>query len=89
MKAAAILALIALAGCSTYEERVANTCSRLGAPPGSSEYWPCVHHEMEIDQRDRAAGAGMMMTGAALLYRPPVQQATCTTFGNMTHCSGY
>ena len=86
MKPAAILLLAALAGCTSYADRVAGYCLRLA--DSSDHYWDCIHQQQEIDQRDRAMWAGVAVSGAALSsYRPA--STTCTTFGNVTHCSGY
>ena len=65
-----IVALLLLTGCTTYAERVSNTCSRLGFPPGSEHYWDCTYQQQEIDQRDRAMGGAMAISGAALMMRP-------------------
>lgn len=71
-KTLAIAALIALAatGCTSYEERVANTCARLGAPMGSEGYWPCVRERQAIDAADRASWGAVTAAGASILAAP-------------------
>ncbi len=69
---AALAAIVVgtLTGCSSYADRVAATCERLGAPLGSDEYWPCVRQQMAIDQQDRAMWGGVMASGVSSLNRP-------------------
>lgn len=62
--------LLAVSGCSSYADRVAATCGRLGAPRGSAYYWSCVQQQVDVDQRDRAAWGGVTMAGAGLLSGP-------------------
>lgn len=64
------LVFLLLAGCSSYAQRVANTCSELGMGPGSPDYAGCVHDQIVTDQQDRAMWAGTTAVGASLLYRP-------------------
>lgn len=66
-----LLLAIGLAGCTSYAERVAGTCQRLGAPRGTPQYWDCVHQQVEIDQRDRAMWSGTTAVGASLIQGPP------------------
>jgi hypothetical protein len=85
-----VLAAMAFAvvGCTSYEERVANTCSRLGAPPGSANYWDCVHMQMANDNQQRAMWGGLAAVGAGIAAQPAAQPVgiTCTTWSNMTSC---
>jgi hypothetical protein len=57
--------------CSTYEERIAAHYSRLGAPPGSAEYWPCIQEAEELQQRNAEMWGGVAATGASMLAPPP------------------
>jgi outer membrane biogenesis lipoprotein LolB len=74
MKSLLALAAIALlAGCSTYAQRVQATCTSLGAPPGSSAYWPCVQQQQAIDAQDRAMWGGVLaasVTPAPIIIVP-------------------
>lgn len=62
-----LLLCLSLGACSSYADRVAITCAQLGAPRGSDAYWPCVHQQVAVDQRDRAAWAGVTVAGAGML----------------------
>jgi len=64
-----ILAVVTLASCSTYGERVAATCASLGAPQGTPHYWDCVQQQVAVDQADRAMWSGTTAVGSALLRR--------------------
>lgn len=66
----ALLALLLVAGCSTYGQRVAATCASLGAPQGSPHYWSCVQQQVDVDRRDRAMWGGTTAAGAAVLQGP-------------------
>lgn len=85
-----LVVAVALAGCSSYADRGAATCSRLGAPPGSPNYWPCVQQQQAIDAQDRAMWGGVAASGAAVMSRPAPQPwtASCSTVGGTTFCSG-
>lgn len=61
---------ILLASCTSYEQRVANTCARLGMGPGEPEYNQCVLEEMNNDSRERAAWSGVTNTGAYMMHPP-------------------
>lgn len=61
------LLLAGLSACSTYPERVAATCSKFGAGPGTEHYWDCVQQQQEMDSRSQAAWLGV---GAAMAVRP-------------------
>lgn len=65
----AALLLLGLAGCSSYADRVANTCSQFGAPRGSAAYWPCVQQQQYLDQRDRAAWGALIAPPAVVVVR--------------------
>jgi len=52
-----LLALLSLASCSSYADRVAATCYKLGNYPG------CEHDQMMSDQMDRAMWAGVALGG--------------------------
>lgn len=84
----ALILLLSVSGCTSYAERVAATCRRMGMGPGTEDYAPCVHQQMEIDQRDRAMWAGVAGMGAASLstsqYRP--RMVTCSQNGAFTNC---
>lgn len=62
--------LLTVTACSSYADRVAATCGRLGAPRGSEYYWSCVQQQVDVDQRDRAMWGGTTAAGAALLADP-------------------
>jgi hypothetical protein len=62
-----LASLLAVSACSSYADRVAATCERLGAPRGTPHYWDCVQQQQEIDQRDRAMWGGVTATGAGML----------------------
>lgn len=64
------LIFLLLAGCSSYAQRVAHTCSELGMGPGTADYADCVHQQIDTDQRDRAMWSGTTAVGASMLYRP-------------------
>lgn len=66
-----LLALLLLAGCSSYADRVASTCARLGAPMGTENYWSCVEMQHDIDQRDRAMWGRTTAAGAYMLAPAP------------------
>jgi hypothetical protein len=85
----ATAALIILAACTPYEQRMANACTRMGAPPGSPDYWPCIHHVMDLDQQNRAMWAGVSAVGASSLSTPAPSQAYCSSMGNMSYCRGW
>lgn len=63
--------VVALAGCSTYEQRVAGHCARLGAGPGTSQYWPCVERTELLDQRNREMWSTTAVAGAGMLTPAP------------------
>lgn len=83
------VALVGLtAGCTSYEERVARTCTNLGAGPGTANYWDCVRMREEINARDRAMWGGVAVSGAAIAAQPaPRPAVTCTTWGGYTVCN--
>ena len=91
MRTLLILATLAVAGCSTYEERLAGTCQRLGAQQGTPEYWQCVQFQHENDAQNRAMWSGVSAAGFGMMAQPQRQpwSATCTSVGNFTNCSGY
>lgn len=66
----ALLLALLLAGCSSYADRVAAHCARLGAAPGTSEYWGCVQQTQAIDAQDRAMWGGVAAAGAGMLAQP-------------------
>lgn len=66
-----ILTTIVLAGCTSYEERVAASCARLGFPMGTGGYPACVQMQIAKDQRDRAMWGGIAAAGAALMQPTP------------------
>lgn len=59
MKPALLMLLALLSGCGQYapsrvEARVViHYCTELGAPPGSPNYWQCVHDKQEADAAGR------------------------------------
>jgi hypothetical protein len=65
------LLLLALTACTTPEQQTMAACERLGAPPGSDEYWPCVQQQGELRQRRAEMFSGMAVSGAAMLQPPP------------------
>ena len=67
MRLGAILCLALLAGCSSYADRVAATCTRLGFAPGTGRYWDCVQQQQALDAADRAGWAGVTMAGAGII----------------------
>ena len=64
------LIFLLLAGCTSYEQRVAASCERLGMGPGTNYYPSCVQQRMELDQRDRAMWAGVTAAGVSTFYQP-------------------
>jgi hypothetical protein len=68
MKIIIALTLCALAGCSTYEERVAGHCARLGEGPGTAYYHACVERSEALDQRNREMWGATGAAGAAMLH---------------------
>lgn len=71
MKLAILAVACLIGGCTSYEQRVANTCARLGAPMGSPHYWSCVQQQIATDQRDRAMWGGVAVSGAQMMQRQP------------------
>ena len=71
MKIAIVLALCALASCSTYEQRVAGHCERLGEGPGTSYYHACVERTEALQQRNEEMWSGTTAAGAALMAPQP------------------
>lgn len=63
--------LLAVSACSSYGDRVAATCQRLGAPQGSAYYWSCVQQQVDVDQRDRAMWGGVTAAGLNTLAPAP------------------
>jgi hypothetical protein len=61
-----LIAALLAAGCTPYSQRVANTCARLGAPPGSPHYWECVHLQYDTDSRDAAQWGNATIAGAII-----------------------
>jgi hypothetical protein len=62
---------LALAACSTYEERVAGHCARLGEGPGTAYYHACVERTEELQQRNQEMWSGATAAGARLLAPQP------------------
>jgi hypothetical protein len=66
-----LVVLCALAGCSTYEQRVALHCDRLGEGPGTAYYHGCVERTEALQQRNEEMWGGAMTAGAAMLTPQP------------------
>ena len=63
--------ILGLAGCSTYEQRVAGHCQRIGEGPGTAYYHECIGRTEALDQRNREMWSGATMAGASLLAPAP------------------
>jgi hypothetical protein len=61
-----------LGGCTSYAQRVTNTCMNLGFEPGTPDYAGCVHDQIVTDQQDRAMWSGVAGPALGLMARPPV-----------------
>ncbi len=80
-----VLAFLLLSGCTPYEQRVQNACTRLGMGPDSPHYPQCVQQMIDADTASRAMWLGVARTGAATVqnsqpvYVPPTT-LNCTTY---------
>jgi len=90
MRPVLILAILALAGCSSDIDRVSAACARLGAPPGTSDYWACAQSQEAVDQHDRDRWAGLTALGVGIMAQPQPRPwtASCYGAGSFTSCSG-
>jgi hypothetical protein len=59
-----------LAACTPYAQRVAKTCTSLGAVQGTPEYWNCIDQQMANDARQREMYSRMSTAGFGMLQQP-------------------
>ncbi len=86
-KILATILILATSACSSYAERVANTCGRLGYDRGTEMFGACMDSQMQNDSRDRDRWAGIAGLGfgyAAASRRSSV--TSCSSFGGMATC---
>ena len=69
---AALLGLtVMLPGCTSLEDRIVASCERLGAQPGTPEFWQCEQQQVAVHQQRAAMFSHMAIQGAWMLQPPP------------------
>lgn len=88
MRALAIVAIIALSGCTPATEQWANACNSLGFTNGTPDFAHCMLSQQQLDQQ-RAESAMAALAAAAAIqaaahpYRPA---STCVWQGPFLQC---
>lgn len=86
------IAVLALSGCTSLEEREAGTCQRAGYAWGTAGFERCMMRVDAAEQRQRAMWGGVAVGGLNMMtpayVAPQPWSGSCTAWGSSMSCSG-